>query len=66
VVLDRSGSMSGDRLEAANRGLRELVARLDPKDPLRPCRFEQRWNEVSVPCRALSDREACCGRAAAE
>lgn len=32
VVLDRSGSMSGERLEAALTALDALVARLDPSD----------------------------------
>ena len=32
VVLDRSGSMGGERLEAAQRALVALVDRLDPSD----------------------------------
>jgi Ca-activated chloride channel family protein len=57
VVLDRSGSMNGGRLEAAKRGLRELVARLDPKDRFGLVTFD---NDVyvDVPCRPLTDRAA--------
>jgi Ca-activated chloride channel family protein len=32
VVLDRSGSMAGERLDAARRALTALVDRLDPSD----------------------------------
>src|SRR4051794_8389563 len=32
VVLDRSGSMAGERLDAAKRGLLSLVDRLSPSD----------------------------------
>jgi Ca-activated chloride channel homolog len=32
VVLDRSGSMSGEPLEAARRALTTLIGRLDPRD----------------------------------
>ena len=32
VVLDRSGSMAGGRLEAAKEALLALIARLDPSD----------------------------------
>ena len=34
VVLDRSGSMAGERLEAARRALHALVDRLGPEDSL--------------------------------
>jgi Ca-activated chloride channel family protein len=32
VIVDRSGSMSGQKLEYAKRALRELIARLKPED----------------------------------
>ena len=36
VVLDRSGSMGGGRLQAAQTALLSLVDRLDPADNQRP------------------------------
>ena len=46
VVLDRSGSMAGDRLTAAKRALTELVDRLDPADRFGLITFD---NQVRVP-----------------
>ncbi|WP_022926746.1 vWA domain-containing protein [Patulibacter americanus] len=57
VVLDRSGSMGGGRLEAAKRGLRELVGRLDPKDQFGLVTFDNEVR-VDVPCGPLTDRDA--------
>ncbi|MBA2643916.1 MAG: VWA domain-containing protein, partial [Solirubrobacterales bacterium] len=45
VVLDRSGSMGGGRLAAAQGALDRLVGRLDPRDQLGVVCFD---DEVSV------------------
>jgi Ca-activated chloride channel homolog len=59
VVLDRSGSMSGGRLEAAKRGILELVARLDDRDSFGLVSFD-REVQVVVPAGRVGD----IGRAA--
>ena len=55
VVLDRSGSMAGDRLEAAKDSLALLVGRLDPRDNFGLVTFD---NDVQVPVPAgpLTDK----------
>ena len=57
VVLDRSGSMAGDRLDAAKRALGELVDRLDPADRFGLVTFD---NQVQVQIAAvpLTDKSA--------
>lgn len=40
IVLDRSGSMAGERLEGAKSALLALVARLDPQDNLGVVAFD--------------------------
>ena len=57
VVLDRSGSMSGDRLDAAKDALESLIARLDPTDNFGLVTFD---DEVAVPIPAspLADKRA--------
>ena len=40
VVLDRSGSMSGERLDASRLALAELTERLDPADRLGVVAFD--------------------------
>ena len=61
VVLDRSGSMAGDRLTAAKRALTELVDRLDPADRFGLVTFD---NQVRVPIVAapLADKTAAKDR----
>ncbi|MFI0432306.1 MAG: VWA domain-containing protein [Candidatus Nanopelagicales bacterium] len=48
VVLDRSGSMGGERLEAAKRALADLVARLDDRDQFGLVTFDHQA-QVVVP-----------------
>jgi len=55
VVLDRSGSMSGDRLEHAKRALLELVDRLEPTDNFGVVAFDD-GTKVVVPAGPLTDK----------
>jgi len=55
VVLDRSGSMSGPRLEGAKTALLALVDRLDPSDNLGVIAFDHTV-EVVIPAGPLRDK----------
>lgn len=55
VVLDRSGSMSGERLAAAKGALDRLVDRLDPRDSLGVVAFDDEVSVV-VPAGPVADR----------
>jgi Ca-activated chloride channel family protein len=57
VVLDRSGSMQGDRLEVAKRAIDALVTRLSPEDRLGVVAFDD-IVDVVVPAGPLSDKPA--------
>lgn len=57
IVLDRSGSMSGGRLDAALRGLEQLVDRLDAQDRFGVVAFDHEVHVV-VPCAPLGDGHA--------
>lgn len=57
VVLDRSGSMAGDRLEGAKTALIALVDRLDPADNLGVLAFDNE-TEIVVPAGPLSNKTA--------
>ena len=57
IVLDRSGSMSGDRLEGAKAALVALVDRLDPGDNLGVVAFDNAVRIV-VPAGPLTDKSA--------
>jgi Ca-activated chloride channel family protein len=57
VVLDRSGSMSGDRLEGAKSALINLVDRLDPSDNLGVLAFDND-TQVVVPAGPLTNKTA--------
>ena len=57
VVLDRSGSMSGKRLEGAVQALLGLVSRLAPTDNFGLVTFDHEAR-VEVPAGPLTDREA--------
>ena len=57
VVLDRSGSMAGDRLEGAQTALLALVDRLDPRDRLGVVAFDSSV-QVVVPTGPLVDKAA--------
>jgi Ca-activated chloride channel family protein len=57
VVLDRSGSMAGERLEAARRALRALVDRLGPQDSLGIVAFDDAV-QVVLPAAPLRTKEA--------
>ena len=54
VVLDRSGSMRGGRLDAAKSALLNLIDRLDPKDRLGVVTFADSA-QVAIPATALGD-----------
>ncbi|WP_432828370.1 vWA domain-containing protein [Dactylosporangium sp. CA-092794] len=57
VVLDRSGSMQGDRLDGAKRALAALVGRLDPRDHFGLVAFDDTVI-VPVPAGRLTDKAA--------
>src|SRR3990170_2706468 len=57
VVLDRSGSMSGNRLEGAKRALLSLVDRLSPTDRFGLVTFDDQVS-LNVPARPLTDKTA--------
>jgi len=57
VVLDRSGSMAGDRLEGARKALLALVDRLDPTDNFGVVAFDDSV-EVVVPAGPLTNKAA--------
>lgn len=54
VVLDRSGSMSGHRLESAKRAVVDLAARLDDRDTFGLVTFDSRA-DVVVPAVRVGD-----------
>jgi Ca-activated chloride channel family protein len=54
VVLDRSGSMAGDRLDHAKRALLDLVARLDDRDRFGLVAFDDQATVV-VPAGRVGD-----------
>lgn len=54
VVLDRSGSMGGGRLDAAKRAIIDLVARLDDRDNIGLITFDSQV-EVVVPAGKVGD-----------
>jgi Ca-activated chloride channel family protein len=64
VVLDRSGSMAGDRLEGAKSSLAALVDRLDPTDRFGLVAFDDTV-QVVVPTAPLNDKTAVKARIAA-
>jgi Ca-activated chloride channel homolog len=64
VALDRSGSMAGPRLAAAQAALLALVDRLDPSDAFGLVAFANEA-EVVVPSGALVDKCAVCAAIAA-
>ena len=55
VVLDRSGSMAGARLEQAKAALTALIDQLDPHDRFGLVTFDQHTT-VAVPAGALTDK----------
>lgn len=57
IVLDRSGSMRGERLDAAKDALLRLVDRLDPADRFGVVAFDD-MIEVVVPAGRLADKPA--------
>lgn len=57
VVLDRSGSMDGERLDAAKEALVRLVDRLDPTDCFGVVAFDDEV-QVVVPAAGLTDKAA--------
>jgi Ca-activated chloride channel family protein len=57
VVLDRSGSMGGERLDAARQALAAVVARLDPRDAFGLVAFDDEV-QVTIPAGRLGDKAA--------
>ncbi len=57
VVLDRSGSMAGEALDAAKAAIGALVTRLDPEDRFGLVTFDDEV-QVVVPCGPLDDKDA--------
>lgn len=65
VVLDRSGSMSGERLDAAKDAIVALTDRLDPSDSLGVVAFDDEVQLV-LPARTLDGPNRAAARAAVE
>lgn len=57
VVLDRSGSMAGDRLDGAKKALLEVLNRLDPTDTFGLVTFDDQAT-VAVPAAPVLDKKA--------
>ena len=57
VVLDRSGSMGGDRIYAAKTALLSIVDRLDPRDRFGLVTFDDQV-DIVVPAEPLTDKLA--------
>ena len=55
IVLDRSGSMAGDRLEAAQRALDSVITRLAPEDSFGLVTFDDTV-QIPVPAEPLSNK----------
>jgi len=64
VVLDRSGSMAGGRLEGAKKALLELIDRLDPTDRFGLVTFDNA-TRLAIPAAPLADKAAAKHRIAA-
>jgi Ca-activated chloride channel homolog len=60
VVLDRSGSMAGEPLDAAKGALIDLVGRLEPTDHFGLVVFDDEVH-VAVPAAPLTDKDAVRG-----
>ena len=56
VVLDRSGSMSGERLDAAKQALARLVDRLEPTDRFGVVAFDDEVDVVVAAARSTTNR----------
>ena len=56
VVLDRSGSMSGPKLDAAKESVRVLIEVLEPKDQVGVVAFDSEA-EIFIPLRDASNRQ---------
>jgi Ca-activated chloride channel family protein len=57
VVLDRSGSMGGDRISGAKMALLSIVDRLDPRDRFGLVAFDDQV-DIVVPAGPLADKRA--------
>ena len=61
IVLDRSGSMSGDKIVKAREAACEAIRRLDAKDIVSVVAYDNR-SEVVVPAQYVTEKEAIIAR----
>ena len=61
IVLDRSGSMSGDKIVKAREAACEAIRRLDSKDIVSVVAYDNR-SEVIVPAQYVMEKEAIIAR----
>ena len=61
IVLDRSGSMSGDKIVKAREAACEAIRRLDAKDIVSVVAYDHR-SEVIVPAQHVTEKEALISR----